>query len=202
MKYQLQPQTPIFNEEGITTSEGWVLTYNTDSTTGEYKNASYEYLPIGVGLPGHAYIDKPQNVDDEHAIIRIGEKWHYVADHRGKQIYSIATGSQSIMSVVGNIPDDHTLLAPTSDFDSWDGEKWVLDTEKQHQFYVDQATTEKAQLISDATAKIAYLQDAVDAEIAEESEQLALVEWKKYRVLLNRIDVINAPDITWPEKPE
>lgn len=40
----------------------------------------------------------------------------------------------------------------------------ILDTEKQHQYYVEQATTEKAQLINEATNQISYLQNAVDAE--------------------------------------
>ncbi|WP_208907139.1 tail fiber assembly protein, partial [Enterobacter cloacae] len=26
--------------------------------------------------------------------------------------------------------------------------------------------------------------------------------WKKYRVLLNRVDTSKAPDIEWPEKPQ
>ncbi|MTC25174.1 tail fiber assembly protein, partial [Providencia alcalifaciens] len=27
-------------------------------------------------------------------------------------------------------------------------------------------------------------------------------EWKKYRVLLNRVDTSTAPDVSFPEKPE
>ncbi|KIE64605.1 tail fiber assembly protein [Escherichia coli] len=29
-----------------------------------------------------------------------------------------------------------------------------------------------------------------------------LEAWKKYRVLLNRVDTSTAPDIEWPEIPE
>ncbi|WP_163823132.1 tail fiber assembly protein, partial [Proteus mirabilis] len=29
----------------------------------------------------------------------------------------------------------------------------------------------------------------------------ALQKWKKYRVLLNRVDISTAPDIEWPQKP-
>ncbi|MDN0004869.1 tail fiber assembly protein [Providencia stuartii] len=32
-------------------------------------------------------------------------------------------------------------------------------------------------------------------------EAAALQAWKKYRVLLNRIDTSLAPNIEWPEKP-
>ncbi|MDI0552840.1 tail fiber assembly protein, partial [Escherichia coli] len=48
---------------------------------------------------------------------------------------------------------------------------------------------------------IAPLQDAVDLEIATEEETSLLEAWKKYRVLLNRIDTSTAPDIEWPEIP-
>lgn len=49
---------------------------------------------------------------------------------------------------------------------------------------------------------MAPLQDAVDLDMATETEKSALLAWKKYRVLLNRVDISNAPDIDWPEPPE
>ncbi|HHR5826829.1 TPA: tail fiber assembly protein, partial [Providencia alcalifaciens] len=50
--------------------------------------------------------------------------------------------------------------------------------------------------------KIDSLQDAVDLEIATDAEIVSLKEWKKYRVLLNRVDTSTAPDVLFPEKPE
>ncbi|MCE7685092.1 tail fiber assembly protein, partial [Escherichia coli] len=47
----------------------------------------------------------------------------------------------------------------------------------------------------------APLQDAVDLEIATEEEASLLAAWKKYRVLLNRVDTSVAPDIEWPAVP-
>lgn len=52
-----------------------------------------------------------------------------------------------------------------------------------------------------ATEKIAPLQDAVDLDDATDAEKARLIAWKKYRVLLNRLDVTKAPDITWPDTP-
>ncbi len=52
-----------------------------------------------------------------------------------------------------------------------------------------------------ASEHIAPLQDAVDLEIATEEEASLLTAWKKYRVLLNRIDTSTAPDIDWPTIP-
>ncbi|WP_052105959.1 tail fiber assembly protein [Photorhabdus luminescens] len=61
---------------------------------------------------------------------------------------------------------------------------------------------EKQYLMLQAANFIAPLQDAVDLNIATENEQAALAEWKKYRVLLNRVDCSTAPKIGWPKKPE
>lgn len=49
---------------------------------------------------------------------------------------------------------------------------------------------------------IATLQDAVDFDMATEEEKLSLTHWKKYRVLLNRVQPEDAPDIEWPEMPQ
>ncbi|WP_406704889.1 tail fiber assembly protein [Sodalis sp.] len=64
------------------------------------------------------------------------------------------------------------------------------------------ATWEKDNLLDKAARVIAPLQDAVDLDIATEAEKSALLAWKKYRVLLNRVDISTAPDIDWPEPPE
>lgn len=63
------------------------------------------------------------------------------------------------------------------------------------------AANKKNILLSDASAIIAPLQDAVDLEMATDSEKESLAIWKKYRVLLNRVDTSNAPEIDWPTLP-
>ncbi|MFQ1006036.1 tail fiber assembly protein [Gilliamella sp. CG22] len=202
MKYKLQPETAILDENGITTSAGWVIVYNVISHTGEFQNATYQFLPAGAGLPAHAYLDAPKPVKGDKAIVRDGDKWVYPADHRGKKIYLTETGAESTATEIGDIPNDCTLLKPSSEFDSWDGEKWVLDENKQHQHYVAIATTQKKQLLSEATTQISYLQDAIDTDIATDEEKTLYSAWKKYRALLNRIDVDTAPEIDWPKKPQ
>lgn len=52
-----------------------------------------------------------------------------------------------------------------------------------------------------ASEHIAPLQDAADLKIATEEETLLLEAWKKYRVLLNRVDTSVVPDIEWPVAP-
>lgn len=64
-----------------------------------------------------------------------------------------------------------------------------------------EAEARKQALIVEANAAIAPLQDAVDLDMATPEEESLLRSWKKYRVLLNRVDTSTAPDITWPVKP-
>ncbi|KLU15338.1 MULTISPECIES: tail fiber assembly protein [Xenorhabdus] len=65
-----------------------------------------------------------------------------------------------------------------------------------------QAVYQKQYLMNIARDKIAPLQDAIDLDMATNAEKSALTEWRKYRVLLNRVDCSTAPDIQWPEQPE
>ena len=201
MKYELQPALAVLDKNGLTITAGWAIIYNVDAN-GEFLKASYQYLPVGVGLPANAYLEAPKNVQDNQAIIHNGQQWTYPKDLRGTTIYSTETGAETTMQEVGDIPEGYTTIKPTNEFDSWDGEKWVLDAEKQHQHEVNQASAKKNQLIAEATAQISYLQDAVDTDIATNEETELFAKWKKYRVLLNRIDVNQAPNINYPKKPE
>lgn len=63
------------------------------------------------------------------------------------------------------------------------------------------ANTEKEQRLNAANTTIAPLQDAVDLGMATDKEKESLEDWKKYRVLLNRVDTSTAPDIEWPVEP-
>ena len=60
------------------------------------------------------------------------------------------------------------------------------------------AEQEKINLLAVATSAIAPLQDAVDLDMATKVETALLLEWKKYRVLLNRVDT-SKPE--WPTPP-
>ncbi|QIC17843.1 tail fiber assembly protein [Providencia vermicola] len=65
-----------------------------------------------------------------------------------------------------------------------------------------EAEQQKQSLLAESNNAIAPLQDAVDLDIATDEEIALLKEWKKYRVLLNRVDTSLAHDIDWPQKPE
>lgn len=99
------------------------------------------------------------------------------------------------------LPDDVVSVAPEGHFVKWDGKKWVHDADAEKIAQITQATQQKESLLALAASKIAPLQDAVDLDIATEAEAALLLAWKKYRVLLNRINPNDTPDINWPEQP-
>ncbi|WP_323836957.1 tail fiber assembly protein [Photorhabdus africana] len=63
------------------------------------------------------------------------------------------------------------------------------------------AESQKAQFISLANEKITPLSDAVELGIATGEEIRLLKEWKKHRVMLNRVDTSTASEIDWPISP-
>ncbi|CAM3283275.1 tail fiber assembly protein [Xenorhabdus nematophila] len=131
----------------------------------------------------------------------IDGQWQLLPDHRGKTLYSI-TSQQSLRCEEVIMPEGYTDLMPRTRFDNWDGKQWVTDSAEQQAYEVQQAEYEKRQLLSTATEKIAICQDAIELGMARKEEQAALSVWRKYRVLLNRVDCTTAPDIQWPEQPK
>ncbi len=79
--------------------------------------------------------------------------------------------------------------------------KWVDLPKPTKEELIAMANEKKASLRAEADFVITPLQDAVEMEEATEDEAALLTKWKKYRILLNRVDTQTAPDIEWPEKP-
>lgn len=57
------------------------------------------------------------------------------------------------------------------------------------------------QLINNANKKISILQDIIDLDMQESNEGEQLKRWKKFRILVTRVDT-NQLDIEWPKQPE
>jgi len=61
-------------------------------------------------------------------------------------------------------------------------------------------SSERDVRLSKAALRIAPLQDAEDTGVATEAELDLLLQWKLYRVALNRLNV-NASGLEWPREP-
>jgi len=108
----------------------------------------------------------------------------------------------SVITEIGVIPDNLTLQEPQSPFDIWDDQTgtWVKNAAAEQQSMTAQAQQHKTAQLAVASGMIATLQDAVDLAMATPEEEASLLDWKRYRVMLTRIDV-SAHPITWPISP-
>ncbi|MCX8596822.1 tail fiber assembly protein [Gilliamella sp. B3486] len=59
----------------------------------------------------------------------------------------------------------------------------------------------KTALISETNEKIAVLQDIIDLDMQESNEEDQLKQWKKYRILLTRIDTSDI-NVVFPKSPK
>ncbi|MFE8150199.1 tail fiber assembly protein [Brenneria goodwinii] len=204
--YSTEIKTAELNENGLSKNAGWVTVYHSHPITREYLNASYEYLMEGVGLPADSYIDAPELPPAGQALCRSadGKSWEHAPDYRGQAVYDTQTRQQQTINAIGELPDNVTLSAPASEFDIWNGEAWVTDEEALQQAAAaakqQDAQKDLSTRLATANERIQTLTDAIDLGIATEEETAALEQWKKYRVLLSRIDT-GASDIVWPEAP-
>lgn len=193
--------TDLFDKNGNATETHTVKVSGFDPATGEHV-ATYDVRILeGTGIPGYSTMTLAPTADYGYTVCWDGSVWGQVEDLRGKTAYKKSDRTPETVRSLGPLDDAYTLLAPTTPFDKWNGSEWVTDTDAQHAADVAAAEQKKNTLRAAADAEISWLQDAVDAGIASDEETALLAEWKKYRVLLMRVDTSKAPDIEWPKPP-
>jgi len=178
------------------------------SETNYYYDETNELHPFTIEMPANqdsipplnALRIKPKFKEGHHPCEKDGE-WVLIEDNRGITVYSISTKEPLIISELGAIPDSYTRLIPHEIFDKWNGSKWIEDTETKNQSIKDTNQSKINEMIKETTQKIEILQDIVDLGMQENNEDEQLKEWKRYRILLTRIDTNNI-EITWPIKPQ
>ncbi|PQQ36875.1 phage tail protein, partial [Photorhabdus luminescens] len=140
----------------------------------------------------------------DEAVCRSEDKsrWEILPDYRGKIAYDTLTRGPIEITEIGELPDTLTFKKPPTDFDTWNGKEWIVDKDLLKSHQINEAKQQQAALLQQANETISLLQDSVDLEVATDSEKEALLEWRKYRVLLTRVDVNQAPDVQWPEVPK
>ncbi|WP_208607799.1 tail fiber assembly protein [Rodentibacter myodis] len=159
--------TVQFNAEGFALKSGEVTVYVVDSQ-GIYHHSENEYVSIGAGLSAGAFLDAPLQDKAGFAIIRTDKGWEYIADHRGKICYDKSTRTETIISKLGEIPQNLTALKPDSEYDMWneDAGCWEVSQEKLTALLTDRKTA-LLQHIADKTdqLKAQYLLGYSQAEI-------------------------------------
>lgn len=145
-----------------------------------------------------------------------GRDWYEIRDSLDKESLKIAFQSDGIIRIqsydaTGIFPENLSVVlidrADVPEGFKADGE-WVFDggvikpREVTPEEIEAKASGMKSYLMQAASDMIAPLQDAVDLNMATDSEMLALTAWKTYRVQLNRINVSAAVHISWPKQPD
>lgn len=203
MKYTLDIQKAQFDDQGLAITAGWAEVYLCDPATREYVRASLDNVPFGGSVVADAYLDKPELPAKENiAIIRSEDEktWIHVTDYRGKTAYCTETRHAMVIDFIGDLPTTLTLLEPQTEFDAWNGKKWVTDTEAQKAVFIAIAEQEKTQRLADAEQHISMLERKVRLEMATDDEKEQLKQWEMYSIKVSDVDTSIAPDIDWPEK--
>ena len=110
--------------------------------------------------------------------------------------------------VVYLVADEFTISQPRPDkYYSWDitSKTWAMTDAAVAQKSADliaEAELRRTTSLSAAGTAISPLQDAVELDMATDEEKSRYDAWRKYRVLLMRVDTSLAPDINWPEPPK
>ncbi|EIT4726991.1 tail fiber assembly protein [Salmonella enterica] len=176
--------------------------FNLRSDTNEFIGAGDAYIPPHTGLPVNCTDIAPPDIPASHIAVFDAETetWNLKEDHRGETVYDKTTGNPVYISEPGPMPENVTSVSPGGGYKKWDSKAkvWVKDEAAETAARLREAEGTKSRLLQMASEKIAPLQDAVDLDIATDDEKAQLDEWKKYRVLVNRVD-ISKPD--WPEQP-
>lgn len=66
---------------------------------------------------------------------------------------------------------------------------------------ITQNKAKQSSLINEANEKILVIQDIIDLDMQEADEEAQLKAWKKYRILLTRVDTSDIKAV-FPAKPE
>jgi phage terminase Nu1 subunit (DNA packaging protein) len=120
-----------------------------------------------------------------------------LADIFGASIRTIQNWQEQGMPVLRGGGKGNEVL-----YDSAAVIKWYAERDAEIENEKLRREVEELRQASEADLQPGTIQDAVDLEIATEEENSLLEAWKKYRVLLNRVDTSTAPDIEWPEEPD
>ncbi|PHM38589.1 tail fiber assembly protein [Xenorhabdus innexi] len=142
-----------------------------------------------------------------------GEDWYQLQDNYQERTVKLeyepdGTIIRHSTDVSRLVPVGRSIAEVTSLPDGFEHGEWVFDGQsvrkkvKSHAQHMTDAEAKKQFLTAKATTAIAPLQDALDLDMATKAEKAALLAWKKYRVLLNRVDCTMAPDIDWPAPPK
>lgn len=192
---------PVFDGNGLATQGGEIRVFYYSSDTKEYAGWSDEYINVGVSMPGDSTaIDPGGEVSGEVAVFT-GNDWRQEEDHRGETVYSTENAAPSTVDYIGPVHGGYTATAPSTPYDKWDGEKWVVDADAQHAADVTGAEQYRQQLLRQIDEVTADWRVELMLDDISDEDKSNLTEWMAYKKEVKAVDTATAPDITWPAIP-
>ena len=181
-----QPRV-TWGQDSWAETDGWASAHCVDPQTGVYTGLHDVWVSSGGGLPAGAYLDAPMAAESGKAIVRRDNAWIMLDDHRGQTAYNKQTRQSAVINELGELSAELTLLAPQSQFDSWDeaGNAWMKD-ETAERASITQTLTASVQAHMDSQARALNYDDIKTAvTYANEpavpkfqAEGLAFREWR------------------------
>lgn len=192
-----------FDKNGFAVVGGNIRVFYFDAVTKEYAGWSDEYIYPGVSMPGNSTdVDPGGEISGEVAIFN-GKEWERKEDHRGETVYSITDGSATTVDYIGEIKEGFVAVGPATQYDKWNGKKWITDTDAQHAAKMAVAELQKQNLIDAAMQSIGVIQLKLQAGRAlNDAEKIKLNAVLDYIDAVTATDTSAAPDISWPTPPD
>jgi hypothetical protein len=177
-----------------------IKVFNFNPLNNELIGPSDAWVVAHTGLPAYCTLDTPPMKKKGKAIVYAESGWTYQDDNRGASVYATADGSVSRITELGPLPQDKTLLAPSSEFDQWDGKAWVKNAEAEKNALFIQAQQDKKVRMATAAENISILSFAKESGQATDDELESLDRWQNYRLQLSRTDLSKVTGIVWPDE--
>lgn len=171
----------IFDENGFAIKDVRVKVYNYDRENREFISSTMEHTVRGSGIPAQSTLIENLELKDGFTQVfdEESQAWSYVEDHRYSDVYNIHTKQKEDIRYIGELKEEHTLLAPPSfDHEFIDG-TWVI-TEEMRAELDDQV---KQQRINELESSIQKLEN--DLVVAN-------LRGKDITEILNEIDEVEA----------
>lgn len=155
-----------------------------------------------LSAPAQAAPDAPPEIPSGMLARRLPDDsgWELVADTLGTwydaagQKMHIDSLGVDVSALTRNAPPDRTSMLVNG--------AWVPDPVKVAAAGKAKADADVAAGMVEAARQIAVLQDAVDLGMATDQEAQAYTDWRRYRVLISRVQSDPAyPNVTLPEQP-
>ncbi|MBD2812861.1 tail fiber assembly protein [Xenorhabdus sp. Vera] len=157
-----------------------------------------------IGRKFRAIFYSSENDDDWYKIISKFQENTYKVKYNSKNVIcAINKDASAICPDNGSIVEVESLPDGVDILGNWqyiNGKIIPREYTKNELIY--QAEKQKKELLTKSNIIIYPLQDAIELDIATGQEIAALTEWKRYRVMINRVDCSFAPNIKWPKQPK